>query len=134
MIQLKGLISHEFIICFNSLKSQKNNHKARLYTFRKTQKIARFYLMLARKNRDEISIFLFWVWKIIGTYGHIIYPFLIIDQINIPLKGEITYSREARVELAVSQKTLSFHTKPWLESYQILPLTMNLIYDSPMLQ
>ena len=58
--------------------------------------------MLARKNREEIGIILFWEGKRIGTFGQIICPLLIIYQINIHLKGEITRSTEARVKLAVT--------------------------------
>ena len=58
--------------------------------------------MLARKNRKELSIFLSLKGKRIGTFGKIIYPLLIVYQTNIPLKGEIMYSTEARVKLAVT--------------------------------
>ena len=60
-------------------------------------------LMLARKkNKKEISKFLFWERKRIGTLGQIIYPSLIISHFNIPFKGEITHSTEYRVKLAVT--------------------------------
>ena len=37
------------------------------------KKLARFHLTLAKKNREEISMFLFRD-KGIGTFGQIIYP------------------------------------------------------------
>ena len=74
--------------------------------------------MLARKKREEISIFLFSEGKRIATFGQIIYPLLIIYHINITLKGEIAYSTEATVTLAVTKflEDFSYHIKPWLIS------------------
>ena len=72
--------------------------------------------MLAAKDREDISIFLFHGRKRIEIFGQF-YPLLIIYQINIPLKGAITHSTEARVKLDVthfledfflSYKTVSF--------------------------
>ena len=49
------------------------------------------------KNREEISIFLFWEGKRIGNLGQIIFPLLTIYQIKL----EIAHSAEGRVKLAV---------------------------------
>ena len=67
--------------------------------------------MLARKNRKEISIFLSCVEERIGTSGQITYPLLVIYKINIPLKGEITHSMEAKAKLAVTNFLEDFPLK-----------------------
>ena len=116
-----------------SLKSNKKNHKSRKIPFKKYQKIARFYWVLARENREEISIFLF---------SGFIYSLIIIYQINTPPKGEITPSMEDRVKLAVanfigdfflSYKTVAENLSAPSAANYVIP-DAKLIYDSLVLQ